>query len=109
MSTEVNRHNTLISRVEDSWQELLELTVACSKDNLINAKLVQYELMSLRDKISVSKDGNDRAQLEACLKACQRLLTYYCVLRRQKQRAADTNLAFSRQALRRLHKPFISG
>lgn len=108
MSTDFSWHNTLTYHVENSWQELLELTAACSQDNLINAKLVQYELMSLRDKISASRDSNDPAQLEACLNACQRLLTYYRALRRQKQRADSTGSAFSRQALRRLHKPFLS-
>lgn len=93
---------TLVYHIEDLWLELFNLTVECIEENLASPQVVWIELMSLREKITVTREGSDSTQLESLAADVKHLLIYYKALRKQKRRADETGSAFSRQALERL-------
>lgn len=104
MTTSISSDTTLTYPAEDLWVELVCVVTACIQENLVDSRLVTYELMTLRDKKNDSTRSHDVTHLDAWLKECQRLLAYYAALLKQKQRAQSTGSSFSQLALMRLQR-----
>lgn len=94
MTIDCSWRNTLTHHGEDTWLELINVTAACTEENLIVPDLVKYDLLSLRDKMSEAKNSSDVPRLDECLQECKRLLKYYAALRAFKGTTSRLSLNF---------------